>query len=304
MKIAIAGGSGLIGRHLVHALLREDHEVVILSRNPDRVRGALPERVRVVGWDPTGLDLDWALELANTAAVVNLCAAPRRGPIESLVDAAASLPAPDRPRAFVSASSIEIYAESARARLWVEQEAAALTAEQLAVRVVLLRTAVVIAPAAPALTRLSLPFRLFVGGPIGSSEDWVSWICIDDMVSLTVRAIGSWDICGPLNLVAPQPVRPREFAAALGRTLGRPNWLPMPEWAPRLVLGERATLVLGRRRLWPAKALAASFVFSHPDLQSTLDRALRPRRVQRAEDTHVNAAAGPSARRSPGLPRR
>lgn len=274
MKIAIAGGSGLIGRHLVHALLQEDHEVVILSRNPDRVRGALPERVRVVGWDPTGLDLDWALELANTAAVVNLCAAPRLAPIESLVDAVASLPAPDRPRALVSASSIEIYAESARTRLWVEREAAALTAEQLAVRVVLLRTAVVIAPAAPALTRLSLPFRLFVGGPITTGEQWVSWIGIEDVVALIIRAITSWDISGPLNLAAPQPVRERDFAEILGRVVGRSSWLPMPAGLLRAAFGEQATLLLGSHRVWPAKALHSSYEFKVPDLATAVRLSL------------------------------
>lgn len=284
MKIAIAGGSGVIGRHLVHALLREDHEVVILSRNPNRVRAAVPDRARVVRWDPTGHDLDWAAELANTAALVNLCAGPPLDAIDSLVDAMASLPTLDRPRAFVSASSIDIYGNSsnepvteetavggsARARLWLEREAAALAAEQLAVRVVPLRIALVIAHGAPALDRLSVPFRLFVGGPIVSREQWVSWIGIDDVVGLIVRAIGSWDICGPLNLAAPNPVRQGEFAAVVGRVIGRPSWLRVPGRVMRMALGDQAALLLGERRVWPAKALRASYEFVQPDLETAL----------------------------------
>jgi uncharacterized protein len=284
MKIAIAGGSGLIGRHLVHALLREDHEVVILSRSPDRVRAAFPERVRVVGWDPTGLDLDWALELANATAVVNLCAAPSLGAIDSLIDAMASLPLPDRPRAFVSASSIEIYGDkrdetvtetsavgqAARARLWVERESAAMVAEHLTVRVVLLRTALVIGRDAPALNRLALPFRCFIGGPVGSGEQWISWIGIDDAVGLVARAIGSWDICGALNVASPQSVRQREFADTLGRVLRLPSRVTAPSWAVRAGLGDKATLLLGSRRVWPGKALSASYEFKQPELQVAL----------------------------------
>jgi uncharacterized protein len=287
MKIVIAGGSGLIGRHLVHPLITEDHDVVILSRSPDRVRASLSDRVRVVSWDPTGVDLDWAVELASSAAVVDLCAPPRLAAINPLVDAMASLPSSERPRAFVSASSIEIYAgtsddavteasalgESARSRLWVEREAAAQAAESLAVRVVLLRTALVIARAAPALNRLSLPFGLFFGGLVRSGEPWVSWIGIDDAVGLIVRAIGSWDISGPFNLVAPQPVREREFAAALGRVLGRPSRITRPSCLVHAALGDRATLSLCRQRVWPAKALHASYEFVQPDLETALGAA-------------------------------
>jgi uncharacterized protein (TIGR01777 family) len=288
MKVVVAGGSGLIGRHLVRALLADDHEVVVLSREPNRTRGRQAARVSVVEWDPTGRDMAWADRLANSAAVVNLCAPSGLSAISSLVDAIASLPSPERPRALVSASSIDIYADgrdeavtettcvgqSARAQLWTEWEAAAQAAERLAVRVVLLRTALVIAPDAPALERLTLPFRLFVGGPIGSGSQWVSWIGIEDAVSLIARAICSWDISGPLNLAAPEPVRQREFATILGHVLGRPSSVRLPAWLVQAALGDQATLLLGSRRVWPAKALAASYEFARPDLAAALVSAV------------------------------
>lgn len=286
MKVVVAGGSGLIGLHLVRALLADDHDVVVLSRAPHRTRGRLPAGVTVVEWDPAGRDMAWADQLANAAAVVSLCAPSGPGAIITLVDAIASLPCPDRPQAFVSASSIDVYAarsseaatettpvgRSTRAQLCVELEAAAQAAERLAVRVVLLRTALVIAPGAPALDRLTLPSRV-VGGPIGGGRQWVSWIGIEDAVALIVRAIFSWDISGPLNLAAPEPVRQRELAMILGGLLGRPSGLRLPAWLARAVLGDQASLLLGSRRVWPAKALAASYEFSQPDLPAALRSA-------------------------------
>ena len=307
----MAGGSGLIGRSLVRALVGQGHEVIVLSRQPRRARRLLPAVANVVAWDPTGDDLGWAIHLANSTAVVNLCGTsvgrwpwtPARKRLlrdsrleatHSLVDAIASLPPSERPTAQLNASTVDIYdgtdaepaTEATRptdtpvARVATDWEAAATTAADLAVRVVLLRFGLVIAPDAPRLRQLAVPFRFFAGGPLGSGQQWVSWVAIEDAVGLIVRAIRGWDISGPLNVVAPAPIRQRDFAAALGHALGRPSVVRTPAWLLRLVLGDQSALLLGSRRAVPAKALAASYEFEVPALAEALRfgraRARRP----------------------------
>jgi uncharacterized protein (TIGR01777 family) len=139
----------------------------------------------------------------------------------------------------------------------------------------------VLAPGAPALARLTLPVRLFAGGPIGSGRQWLSWIALEDAVGLIRRAITGWDITGPLNLAAPGAVRQADFVRLLARALHRPAWLRTPGWLVRLVLGEQQTLVLGSRRVAPAKALAASYEFRVPQLEVALGLALSPQAARR-----------------------
>ena len=254
-----------------------------------------------MAWDPTGDDLGWAIHLASSTAVVNLCGASvgrwpwtparkrllrdsRLEPTHSLVDAIASLLPSERPTALLNASTVDIYdgadtepaTEATRptdapvARLATDWEAAAMTAADLAVRVVLLRFGLVIARDAAGLRQLALPFRFFAAGPLGSGQQWVSWVAIEDAVGLIVRAIRAWDISGPLNVVAPAPVRQRQFAVALGHALGRPGWVRIPARVLRVVLGEQSALQLGSRGAVPAKAMAASYEFKVPLLAEAL----------------------------------
>lgn len=313
MKVVIAGGSGLVGRHLASSLVDDGHEVIVLSRQPRRAGRRLPAAVRVEQWDPTRPSAVLALTIANTTAVVNLAGASigrwpwtagrkrelrdsRLNATRSLVEAIAALSPSDRPAALLNASGVDIYeghddepaveatppVDTFLARLCVEWEAAAMAAEQLGVRVVLLRMSMVVAAGAPALARLALPVRLFAGGPIGTGRQWISWVAVDDAVGLIRRAISGWDISGPLNVAAPQPVEQRTFARVLAAVLHRPAWLRTPAWLVRLVLGEQATLALGSRRAAPARALEASYSFQRPDLPSALVAALAgPRRSTR-----------------------
>jgi len=163
--------------------------------------------------------------------------------------------------------------DSFLSRLCLDWEAVAKRAEALDVRVVLLRPSLVLAPGAPVLARLVLPVRFFLGGPVGSGRQWLSWIALEDAVGLIRRAITGWDIEGPLNLAAPDEVRQGDFAGLLGRALRRPAAVVTPAWLVRLILGEQQTLVLGSRRVAPAKALAASYEFRVPKLEHALRRA-------------------------------
>jgi len=305
MKVVLAGGSGLIGRALCSALLQLGHQPVVLSRSPGDALRRLPPGTRCLEWDPPRLDA-WTSELAGAGAVINLAGASvgvwpwtqrrkrllrasRLEPTRALVSAIASIPDSDRPRALVSSSGTDLYegrdAEAATedtppastflARLCVDWEATAMAAAQHDVRVVLARTSLVVAPNAPSLRLLALPFRLFAGGPIGSGRQWMSWIDIEDAVGMIVWAMTSDTIAGPLNVSAPDPRQQAEFAKALGTAMHRPSWLRTPAWAIRLVLQDQATLALGSRRVSPAKALAAGFEFRYPRLEDSLTHLMR-----------------------------
>jgi uncharacterized protein (TIGR01777 family) len=189
-----------------------------------------------------------------------------------------------RPRVFVSASAVGYYGgrgdeevtESTSAgsdflaevcKAW-EDEAA--RAEQLGVRTVLLRTGVVLDRNDGALKKMVPPFKAFVGGPIGSGQQWVPWIHIGDEVGLILWALAG-TVRGPVDATAPKPARMQDFARALGRALGRPSLLPVPAFALRLAIGEMAEVLLEGQRALPRKALEGGYRFQFDDL----DRALR-----------------------------
>lgn len=308
MKVVISGGSGLIGREICRALLGAGDEPIVLTRDLSRAP-RLPAGVRSVAWNPPEPG-DWAAELGDAGAVINLAGesigrwpwTPRRKAalVESrtlatrtLVQAIERLPSASRPAVLLSASGTDLYegrdaepatettppADTFLSRLCLAWEAEALSAEALGVRVVLMRTSPVIAPGAAVLRVLSLPFRMFVGGRLGSGRFWMSWVDIDDAVGLYLRALESNAIHGPLNVAAPDPRQQREFARVLGAALHRPSWFPTPAWIVRLVLRDQATLALGSRRIWPAKALASGYVFRRPRLEDSLSHAFHERGV-------------------------
>lgn len=163
-------------------------------------------------------------------------------------------------------------------RVCLDWEAAAAEAEALGVRVVLLRTSSVIGRDAPYLRVVSLPFHLLLGGRLGSGRQWVSWTDLADAVGLYLFAIEVESIRGPLNVSAPDPRPQTEYANALAEALHRPSWFPLPAWVIRLVLGKQATLVLGSRRVWPARAIGAGYVFKRPRLEESLAAALEQSR--------------------------
>jgi uncharacterized protein (TIGR01777 family) len=292
MKIVVAGGTGFIGEPLVRKLEARG-EVVVLTRDPSRVR-----RGRGVAWDgkTTG---DWTREVADADAVVNLAGENiaggrwtderKRRLVASRLDATGTLVAamqktPRQKRTFLSASAIGFYGdrgdetldESATngsgflADLVVQWENAARTAETVA-RVVIVRLGVVLAKGGGALGKMELPFRLGAGGPIGSGGQWMSWVDRDDVVRLIDWSLGEERAQGIYNATAPEPVRNREFVAALGKALHRPAILPAPAFALRLAFGQMAdeTLLAGQRVL-PARALAEGFEFTRPTLREAL----------------------------------
>jgi uncharacterized protein len=300
MRVVIAGGSGMIGRHLARALLADGWTVDILTRDVGRTSDRLPEGARAVAWTPNSPDglatvLDGADGVINLAGV-SLGPRPwtpgrkrailgsRLAATDAIVAALRALPPEHRPAVLVNASGSDVYtgrdsqpADEATepthdflADVCLRWEAAARVAEALGTRVALVRTAFVLASDAPVLGLLALPFRLFVGGRLGSGRQWFSWIHIDDLVGVYRLALTDPSIGGPINAAAPEPCHQTDLAGSLGRTLHRPCWLPAPAWALRLALRDQATLVIGSRRVVPVRAIAAGYRFRHPAIDEAL----------------------------------
>ena len=295
MKIAIAGGSGFIGTALVRRLVARGDDVAVLTRSAKRVRDGRP-----VLWDGRSVG-PWADEVASSDAVVNLAGeniaggrwteARKKALVASRLEATGAIVAalrrkPEQPRVLVNASAIGYYGlhgdqeldeSSPRgagflAGLTGQWEDAAREAGSLA-RLVILRFGIVLSPAGGALAKMLPPFRLGAGGPVASGMQWMSWISLADLVRMIEWALDHDEVSGVVNATAPNPVRSREFARALGRVIHRPAILPTPAFALRLAFGEMADEVLiGGQRVLPVRASRAGFQFESNELEDALRR--------------------------------
>jgi uncharacterized protein (TIGR01777 family) len=297
MKIVVSGGSGFIGTALVERLAGRGDEVVVLSRNPARVRVG-----RGVEWHPSesAAAAPWQAEVASAGAVVNLAGESIAGgrwtdarrerlvttrlqPTQALISAMRG--STSSSRVFVNASAVGYYGYTSDAtfdeggargsgflaELVDRWEAAARAAEPLA-RLVLLRFGIVLDKSGGALAQMLPPFRFGAGGPIGSGEQWMSWIDRDDVVRAIEWAIDHGDARGVYNVTAPAPVRNRDLARALGRALHRPAFLPVPSFALRTLFGRGLAdeALLGGQRAVPARLEREGFTFEYPTLDSSL----------------------------------
>lgn len=299
MQILVSGSSGLIGGALVQALRAGGHSVVRLLRN------APSEGERTARWDPdrrtidrTALEgCDAAVHLAGEPLLGRWTATKRRRIADSrvvgtevLARALASLER--RPAVLVCASAAgyygdrgaEVLTESSSAgpgfladvcKAW---EAAAEPAQRAGIRVVHVRTGLVLARTGGLLKTLLLPFRLGVGGPIGDGRAYWSWIALDDLVAIYRFALARDGLSGAVNAAAPHPVTNGEFARTLGRVLSRPAVIPVPPFALRLVFGRAAAeeAMLSGARLAPARLQEAGFRFQYPELEPALRHVLAP----------------------------
>jgi uncharacterized protein (TIGR01777 family) len=302
MHIVVTGGTGFIGRALCASLCQDGHRVTILTRNAREVSRLLGAIVKPVEWN--GRDAGaWEESLEGAPAVINLTGASiadarwtdarKRVLTDSrilttrlLVEAISRRSS--KPRVLVSASGIGYYGasddrtldeEAARgqgflADLSAAWETEALRAEQFGVRVVVLRTGMVLEQDGGALPKMLLPFRLFAGGPIMPGTQWVSWIHRRDQIGLIQWALTTPNVSGPINAVAPGPVTMNTFCEVLGRVLHRPSWLPVPALALHVALGELGTLMTTGQRVNPAKALSGGYVFHYPTLEPALQAIL------------------------------
>ena len=299
MRIIIAGGSGFLGQALSTRLAQDGHAIVILTR--DALEARAPGLVRYAGWTPNGETGLWAHELDGADAVVNLAGAniadkrwtrarkrvlrnSRVLSTRSLV--AAVRAASRRPGVFLQGSAAGFYGafdngpeldESSPpgsdflSRLTVEWEAEAQPASAVGCRLVYLRTGVVLSTAGGAMPKMAPPFKAFVGGPLGSGRQYLSWIHLDDYVGMASWTLGNPAVSGAINLTAPHPATNAEFSRALGRALHRPSFFHVPGFVLRLIVGEMAddTLLRGQRVL-PKRARELGYRFMYEDIAPAL----------------------------------
>jgi uncharacterized protein (TIGR01777 family) len=291
MRVAITGASGLIGRPLVEALRARGDEVTSFSRDPERG----------VTWDPLSepapdealCGRDAVVHLAAESIAQRWTPKAKRMIRESRVTGTANLlagieAASPRPRVLVSASAVGYYGDRGDepldedasagtdwvARICVDWERAAGAAGDLGLRVCLLRTGVVLSPDGGALAKMLPPFRAGVGGPVAGGRQYMSWIAVDDLVDLYLRALDDDRFAGPVNATAPAPVTNAEFSKALGRALHRPAVAPVPRAAIRLLYGEMSQIVTGGQQVLPRRAAELGFDFRHPTVDGALETAL------------------------------
>ncbi len=301
MKVTVTGGTGFIGRRLVGEWLSRGWEVQVLGRTP---RPGLAQEARFSIWD--GLRGEPPVEsLAEVDAVIHLAGEPvaqrwtpeakrriRASRVEGthhLVQGLARCTS--RPAVLVSASAIGIYGSRGEEQLCesstpgsdflatttLEWEQEARQAESLGIRVVCLRIGLVLGRGGGALERMLPPFRMGIGGRLGSGRQWMSWIHIDDLIAMVQFAVENASLRGSVNATAPAPVRNTEFTLALGRALRRPALFPVPEFAVRLLFGEMAGIVLGSQKVLPRTAEAAGFRFQHGEVGGALRNLLAAR---------------------------
>jgi uncharacterized protein len=304
VRVVVTGATGLIGSALVRALRERGDAAVVLARNAERARSALPEGVEAHAWRAPDQEPPPAEALAGADAVVHLLGEPidQRWTDEAkrrirdsrvlsttmLADALTSLPQDQRPAVLVAQSASGYYGargdeplgEDAPAgndflaSVVAEWEAAARRAEPV-VRVVRTRTGVVLAKHGGALAKMLPFFRAGIGGPVAGGRQYVPWIHLDDVVGGLLRCLDDQQLSGPVNLTAPHPATNAELSRALGRVLRRPAFLPVPGFALKLLYGEMAQVVTTGNRVVPERLQAAGYSFTHPDLEPALRATLR-----------------------------
>ncbi|HET8975212.1 MAG TPA: TIGR01777 family oxidoreductase [Solirubrobacterales bacterium] len=302
MRVLVTGASGTIGAAVCDALLARGDEVVGLTRDPQKARGTNP----TVNWHPWQATTERPPPeaFAGVDAVVNLIgeeinqrltdhakARIRESRItasRNLLHAIASLD--QKPKVFIGQSAIGYYGDRGEtvldedsrpgegfgAEIPVEWEAAQREAEGLGMRLVILRTGLILDKDSGLLKQLLPPFKLGVGGPLAGGAQYMSWIHLDDEVSLILWAIDNDEASGVINATAPTPVTNKEFSKALGRALGRPAVFPAPKLAVVAIRGgELAELVTGSARVIPRRAHDLGFQFRYTDIDGALEAALR-----------------------------
>lgn len=298
MKILMSGSSGLIGSHLQKALMEAGYFVVRLVRSKDQVTDD------AIFWDPDKgtIDID---DLSGFDAVVNLAGEnlakrwtkkekkeileSRINSTKTLVNALGLLSA--RPKTLINASAVGFYGDRGDvlcsedtpngdgflAEVCSQWEEAAAPAKDMGIRTVLLRTGIVLSPEGGALAKMLTPFKIGLGGVLGSGKQYISWVAIDDIVSIILFILTRKNLTGPVNAVAPRAVTNTELTKTLGKVLNRPTILPVPAFALRMVLGREMAdeMLLSSTRVEPKKLMGEGYSFKYPHLEEALKHMLK-----------------------------
>ncbi len=296
-NVLVSGASGFIGSHLLPVLAGAGAQGQSLVRRPARNDSE-------VSWDPSGAidasrfeGLDAVVHLAGEPITGRWIASKKQRILQSRKQDTAQLAASlaqcrQKPRVLLCASAIGYYGDRGDELLHEESasgsdflsevgrawEAATVPAAQAGIRVVNLRIGIVLSPRGGALKQMLPPFKLGLGGRLGSGRQYMSWIALDDVLGAIRHALRTDSLRGPVNAVAPNPVTNAEFTRTLGQVLHRPTIFPVPAFAVRLLFGEMGqALLLTSQRVEPARLLAAGFSFKHPELKGALEAVLKNR---------------------------
>jgi uncharacterized protein (TIGR01777 family) len=296
VKILITGGTGFVGTQLTSRLIQDGHEVTILSRSSKR-SGEVPRGISYLQGDPTQKG-SWQEAIKNHDAVINLAGASifakwteeykkaiRGSRVSTTRNLVEGIKANAKMKTtFFSTSAVgyygfcgddELVEESPPgndflARMAVEWEGEALKAGERGARVVITRFGIVLGEKGGALGQMIPLFKKFIGGPIGSGRQWFSWVHIKDLSEAFVFLMKHPEISGPVNVCAPNPVRNRDLAKALGKVLHRPSFMPAPGFMVRWVLGEFGSVILEGQRVIPKRLLDSRFAFQYPEIEKAL----------------------------------
>lgn len=302
-KIIITGATGLIGQQLTIKLTDMDYKITIFTRNPDNAQKKLPNVHKVVKWEYDYVD-EWLQELESVDAVIHLAGAnlstkrwnkeykkllydSRIISTKKLIEAIKTVER--KPKVFITASAIGYYGNRSDEILTEESEAGkdflanlcndwekeAKNVEQFGVRSVQIRTGLALSRNEGALKQMLPAFKYFIGGPLGNGKQWYSWLHIEDIVNIYVKALESEILSGPINAVSPNPVTMKKFAKILGDVLHRPSFFSVPKIILLLVIGQVAEVVTSSQRVVPEKLLNSSFKFKFEKLEDALRDILK-----------------------------
>ena len=301
-KIIITGATGLIGRKLSQKLFEAGYQIIVFSRNASSAKNILKKDYTYIDWDYRKSD-KWIESIFTADAIVHLAGinlfakrwnkkfkeeilASRKETTKALVDAVKLSQA--KPEVFVSASAVGYYSDCGDklldenspagndflaevCKVW---EAEAAEVEQAGVRRVSVRTGIVLSKEDGALKRMLLPFKLFVGGPLGNGKQWFPWIHIDDIVGIYFHAIENQNLIGAVNAASPNICTMKEFAKTLGKVLHRPSLFPVPELVLKIAIGEAGKVVLMSQRVKVNKLLESGYKFKFENLEEALRNLL------------------------------
>ncbi|OBQ22349.1 MAG: multidrug MFS transporter [Anabaena sp. WA113] len=305
MKIAISGATGFVGSRLVAKLHAEGHRILVLTRNTTFAQKVFPPQafpnLEIIAYTPI-VSGAWQDTIAGCDGVVNLAGEPiaegrwtperkqeilntRKLGTQKIVEAIAK--SQPQPSVLVNTSAIGYYGTSETAsfdedsangkdflaQVCQEWEAEARKLKDTNVRLVILRFGIILGNGG-ALGKMITPFKLFAGGPIGTGQQWFSWIHLDDIVSLIIQALTKSTMEGVYNGTAPQPVSMNDLSTTMGKVMNRPSWLPVPGFAIEAILGDGAKVVLEGQQVLPKRTLESGFEYQYPNLQSALTQIL------------------------------
>jgi uncharacterized protein (TIGR01777 family) len=304
MKIAITGATGFVGSCLVEKLHNQGHQILVFTRNKSKAKKVFPNsafpNLETIEYNPKESG-DWQQAISGCDAVINLAGEPiserwtpqhkkeimesRQLGTRKIVEAIKQ--AESKPKVLINSSAIGYYGTSETAtfdessasgndflaQVCQQWEAEAAKVKEAGVRLIIIRTGIVLGNGG-ALAKMIGPFKMFAGGPIGSGRQWFSWIHRDDLVNLIIEALKREDMEGVYNGTAPNPVKMVQLSQTLGEVMHRPSWLPVPEFALELLLGDGAKVVLEGQQVLPKKTQSAGFQYQYPTLKPALTEIL------------------------------